>query len=101
VNPVNRGQVVAVFTPGQRVGLVAATAPRWRGLGVGKGSPATRLRGRARPVGGGLYTRRLRNGDTMAFVVRRGRVRYVAVASSEAARSTARLRSYLKLTALS
>jgi microsomal dipeptidase-like Zn-dependent dipeptidase len=101
VNQANRGQVVAVFTPGQRVGLVAATAPRWRGLGVGKGSLATRLRGRARPVGGGLYTRRLRNGDTMAFVVRRGRVRYVAVASPEAARSAARLRAYLKLTALS
>jgi microsomal dipeptidase-like Zn-dependent dipeptidase len=95
------GDVVAVFTPDARVGLVASDAPRYKGAGVGRGALATRLRGRARPLGAGLYTRRLGNGDTMAFVVRRGRVRYVAVASPEAARSSGRLRAYLKLTALS
>jgi hypothetical protein len=100
VNSRTRGQVVAVFTPGERVGLLASTAPRWVGLGIGKGASAARLRGRARNVGGGLYTRRLANRDVLAFVVRRGRVRYVAVASSEAARTVGRLRSYLKLTAL-
>jgi hypothetical protein len=45
--------------------------------------------------------RRLRGGSRLVYRVRGGRVRYVAVATADVARTPARLRGYLKLAGLS
>lgn len=84
----------AVLTPGGRVALVATNVPGQRALGIGPGAPAARLRGVAEHSGGDLWTANL-HGSTVAFVVRHGRVRTVALAGG--ATSAGALRSYLAL----
>jgi hypothetical protein len=99
VNP--KAKAVAVFTPGERVGLIGSTAPGHKARNVGTGRPARALRGLARRFGtADVMTRRLRGGVRLVWGIRRGRVRYVAVASPEVARTPARLRAYLKLAGL-
>jgi hypothetical protein len=78
-------------------GLVAVGPGRLR---VRRGTSARRLRGRARRLSRGIYVRRARGGVGLVYGVRRGRVRYVAVASRTAARSGRRLRGYLRLAGL-
>jgi hypothetical protein len=94
------GKVLAVFTPGERVGLVASTAPRHRARGVGTGALSRRLRGRARRFGKGLLVRSAGRGTKLVYGVRGGRVRFVAVASRSVSRTPARLRGYLRLAGL-
>jgi hypothetical protein len=92
---------VVAFTPGQRVGLIASTAPGHKALHVGVGQPVRLLRGKAARFGtADVRARRLRSGARLVFGVRRGHVRYVAVASAEAGRTPARLRGYLRLAGL-
>jgi hypothetical protein len=93
-----KAKVVTVFTGGSpKVGLVASTARRHTGRGIGPRARASRLRGTKR-VRGGLRVRRFgRRGVKLVYGVRRGRVRFVAVASRSVARSPKRLRAYLKL----
>jgi hypothetical protein len=94
-----KAKVVAVFTRGERVGLVASTARGHRAHRIGRGARSRRLRRNTRSFGRGLRIRRA--GRTrIVYRVRRGRVRYVAVASRSVAKSPRRLRAYLRLAGL-
>ena len=95
-----KGNVLAVFTPGERVGLVASTAPRHRFDGIGRGSAARRLRGRARRIAPNLYAKRLGNGNRIVYGVKDRRVRFVALAPSSIGGRTSELARYLKLAGL-
>jgi hypothetical protein len=86
----------AVLTPGGRVALVASSARGQSALGIGPGTPARRLHGVAEAIGGGVWTASLA-GRTVAYVVRSGVVRTVAVAGPPALASSATLRAYLAL----
>jgi hypothetical protein len=90
-------KVVAVFTRRARVGLVASTGRGHEALGIAPGARARRLRGRARPFGRGVFVRRAGGGAGFVYGVRRGRVRYVGVASRSVARRPARLRRHLRI----
>jgi hypothetical protein len=81
----------AVLTPAGSVALVASGAEGQSALGIAPGDSATRLRGRAKEVGGGVWVAK-----RFAFVVRTGVVRTVAVAVGPAARGTTALRAYLR-----
>ena len=80
----SRGAVRAVFTRRGRVALVATTAP---GHHAGRFHPGARTRSRSRG-----YVRRRH----LLIGVRRGRVRYLAVASARLVRSRRPLRAYLR-----
>ena len=82
-----KARVSAVFTPRSRVGLVLSTARLHTARGIGRGARAARLSG-LRRVRGGLRVRSFgRRGAKLVYGVRRGRVRFVAVASRPVARS--------------
>jgi microsomal dipeptidase-like Zn-dependent dipeptidase len=102
----SKARFAAVFTPAGRVGMLVSNARghgtiwRRRGRGrlrISRGASVRTLRGRARRVSSRLYVRRARGGVRFVYGVRRGRVRYVAVASRSVGRSTRRLRAYLRL----
>ena len=93
-------RAVAVFTPQERVGLIASNAPGHKALNVGTGWRVRALRRKARAFGRGVMARRLRGGNRLVWGVRRGRVRFVAVATPAASRTPARLRTYLRLAGL-
>ncbi|MDQ3936672.1 MAG: hypothetical protein M3340_18790 [Actinomycetota bacterium] len=95
-----KGNILAVFTGDERVGLVASTAPRHRFDGVGRNSAARRLRGRARSIGSGLYVKRLGNGNRIVYGVKGGKVRFVALAPRSIGGRKAELVRYLKLAGL-
>jgi hypothetical protein len=92
-----KGTVSAVFTRRARVGLVLSSARGHEARGIAPGNKARRLRGHAKRVGRGLWTRRAGRGVRYVYVVRRGRVRSVGAASASVARSVKRLRAYLRL----
>ena len=92
-----KGTVTAVFTRRARVGLVLSSARGHEASGIAPGVKARRLRGHARRVGRGLWVRRTSRGVRYVYVVRRGRIRYVGTASGSVAKSTKRLRGYLRL----
>ncbi len=94
-----RAKVVTVFTRGERAGLVASTAGGHTALKVGKGDRSKRLRGKVRRLGRGLLVRRA-GSRRIVYGVRKGRVRYVAVAAKSVASSRKRLRAYLRLAGL-
>ena len=85
----------AVMTKGGRVGLVASTARGQRARGIGPGASVKRLRGKAKRIGGGVWTARLGK-STSAYVVRGDVVRTVGVAGRKAAHNRASLRRYLR-----
>jgi hypothetical protein len=87
---------VAVLSPDGRVGLVGSNARGVTAGGVAAGAAARKLPRGTRRVAGGLLLRRAR-GASYVYVVRRGRVKFVAVAASSVARSAARLREYAAL----
>jgi microsomal dipeptidase-like Zn-dependent dipeptidase len=88
-------RVVAVHTPGGRVGFVASTARGHTARGLRTGSRARRLRGRAQAIGRGLYLGPpRRSGARLVYGVRKGRVSFVGVASSSAAAGARRLDQY-------
>jgi hypothetical protein len=82
-----------VLSPAGRVVLVASTAPGHRARGIGPG---------AKRSGGApsLRVRRARGGARFVYGVRRGRVRFVAVASRPVAADRRRLRAHLRLAGL-
>ena len=86
----------AVFDPAGRVRLAASDAPRHRALGVGRGSKASALRG-TRPFGTTLRVRGAGRGAIYVWGVRKGVVRFTAIASGPAAKSPRALRQYLRL----
>jgi hypothetical protein len=79
-----KGKVTAVFTRSGKVALVRTSAPGHR---VGRVHPGSR----PHSLGHGLVRR-----GTRLFGVRRGRVRYVAVASRSLIRNRGALRRYLR-----
>ena len=90
--------VTGVLTPAGRMGLVGSDARGHRARGVGPGARVSKLRAKkARSFGRGVRVRNAGGGTKMVWVVRRGRVRYVAAASREASRTRGALRSYLRL----
>ncbi len=93
-------RVKAVFSPSERVALVTSVAPRHRVGGVGRGSRATALAGRARPFAPGILVQDAGAGRRYLFGVTGGRVRWTAVATGAATRSPAALRAYLRLAGL-
>jgi hypothetical protein len=92
-------RTVAVLTPDGTVGLVASTARTHVAKGVHAGTPARRARARTRAFGRGVRVRRL-GSARLVYVLRDRRVRYVAVATADVARTRASLRRYLSLTGL-
>jgi hypothetical protein len=95
-----RARVRAVLSRRGKVVLVASNARGHRARRVGRGARASRLRGRARPLGRGLLVRRASRSTRFVYGVRRGRVRFVALASRPLARSPRRLRACLRLAGL-
>ena len=100
----NRGRkIVAALTTRGRVALVGSNAFGHRGLRIRAGMRTTstkRLRGRARRIAKGLYLRRIGRRARFVYGTRRGRVRFVAVATRGASKNRKILRRYLKLAGL-
>ncbi|HEY2635972.1 MAG TPA: hypothetical protein VGI54_01175, partial [Solirubrobacteraceae bacterium] len=85
------------FTPAGKVGMIATTASDHSSGKVHPGANATVLRGRAKKAGGGLWLGPKRvGGRRMAFGVRGGRVRFVALAGRAAGRNARTVRAYLR-----
>jgi hypothetical protein len=102
----SKARLAAVFTPTGKVGMLVSNARGhgtiWRRRGSGplrisRGASVRTLSGRAQRVSRRLYVRRGHGGVRFVYGVRRGRVRYVAVASRSVGRSPQRLRAYLRL----
>lgn len=92
-----RGSVIAAFTKGGRVALVATTAPLHGNRGARPGARTRAVRRahrRARRLGRGLL--RAGRRSTRVFGIRRGRIRYVAVASRRTISRRKTLRAYLR-----
>ena len=96
-----RGTVRAAFTKRGRVALVATTARRHGNRRVRPGSRASRLRRaypRRRALGRGLF--RVSRRSRRVIAVRRGKVRFIAVASPRVIAKRALLRRYVRLAGL-
>jgi hypothetical protein len=95
-----KGRVSAVFSPRGRVLLVATTASTHGNRKVRPGASARSLRAYPRRVlvGRGLF--RAHPGSTLLIGVRRGTVRFVAVADKSLLASPRNLRRYLQLAGL-
>jgi hypothetical protein len=92
-----RARTHAVFTPAATVGLVVTNARTHVAKGVHPGTRAKRARLKTRAFGKGIRVRRVAGGAKLVYVIRRKRVRHVAVATGEASRTRATLRQYLRL----
>ena len=94
----SRGNVTAVFGKGTKVELLTATAGRYGNRGVVPGTTARtakrRFRALTRVKRTGVY--RLGRRSRRIIGVRRGRVRYVGVASTRVLRSPRLLRTYAR-----
>jgi hypothetical protein len=101
-----RKEVAAVLTRAGRVTLVASNATARRApfvheaKGVGSGAHVRRIRKRTRAFGRGVRVRPAGGGRMFVYVVRRKRVRVVAIASRSASRTPQRLRAHLRLAGL-
>jgi len=94
-------RVTAVFSRRGRVALVTTTARSHGNRGVRPGASARKLRSaysRRRAVGRGLYRASRRSPRVIG--VRKGRVRFIAVADRRLLRSTRSLRRHLRLAGL-
>jgi len=92
--------LAAVFTPGKkaRVGLIATDATTHRIGSVRPGVDASRLSGRAKPLGGSyLIEKSGSRARRFVYGVEAGQVSFVAVASRAVTKSPKSLSSYLKL----
>ena len=95
-----KSKVVAVFTRGKRVGLVASTATgHVTPDKVGPGRGSKRLRGKTKRFGKTFRIRRA-GSRRIVYRVRKGKIRYVVVATKSVAKSPKRLRAYLRLAGL-
>jgi hypothetical protein len=95
------GRVSAVFSRRGRVALIATTARSHGNRGVRPGASARALRrayARRQAVGRGLY--RANRSSPRLIGIRKGRVRFVAVADRALLRSRRALRRYLRLALL-
>ena len=91
-----RTRVNVVFTPSGKAGLIASNAIGHTTSGkVGPGDRSSRLRGRTKRFGKSFRIRRAGR-SRILYRVRRGRIRYVAVATRSVTKSGKRLRAYLR-----
>jgi hypothetical protein len=88
---------VAALTRSGKVALVVTNAVNADAKRIRVGDRAARLSGNARKLGHGLYVRRAGRRARFVYGVRKGRVRFVGLATRSAARNRASLRRYLKL----
>ncbi len=96
-----KGNIVGVFSKGERVGLVASSAPKHLFDGIGRGSSAKRLRGRRlRTVASNLFARRLPGGTYIVYGTKAGKVRFAGLATQAIGSSRTELVRYLKLAGL-
>ena len=98
-----RAEVAAVFTKGAkpRVGLVASDARTHRIGGIHPGGNAGNLTPKAKKLGRGVFVQKAgRKNRTYVFGVKRGRIKFVGVASRNVAKSKKNLRPYLKFAGL-
>ena len=91
------GEVAAVMTKKEKVGLVISSARGHEARHIPTGARARRLRRQARSIGRGLYVRRIKGGRRYFYGVRKGRVRYVGIALPSVAKKRSTLRRYVKL----
>ena len=92
-----QGNILAVFTTAERVGVVVSTAPRHRWNGIGRGSRATRLIKRSTKIATGLYSTRVRGGNRIVYGTKRGKVTFAALATRAIGSNRAELLRHLKL----
>jgi hypothetical protein len=94
-----RAADVAEFSTGGRVELIGSTARGRSAGGIRVGARARRVRRVARSLRRGLFVRRVRRSRRAVYVylVRRGRVRAVGVATRGLARRRSRLRRAVRL----
>jgi hypothetical protein len=90
----------AALTKRGRVALVATNAVNADAKRIRVGDEASRLSGRARSLGGGLFVRSAGPGKRFVYGVRRSRVRFVGLVTRAASKDRATLRPYVRLTKL-
>ncbi len=95
-----RAKTLAAFTRSAKVGLVATTGRGHRASRIAPGMRSRRLRGKARSIGRGLYVRRVAGRRLFVYKVRRGKVRFVALASRGVSKNRRTIRNYLRLAGL-
>jgi hypothetical protein len=98
-----RGRGIAVFSRGRRLVIAASTGRRHTARRIHRGSRSRSVRRRygrrVRRLGRRTLMVRGRR-STLVFGVRRGRVRYVAVADRRIARKRSTLRRYIRFARL-
>jgi hypothetical protein len=90
----------AALTKRGRVALVATNAVNADAKRIRVGDEAARLSGHARSLGGGLFVRSAGPGTRFVYGARRGRVRFVGLATRSASKDRATLRRYVRLAKL-
>jgi len=95
-----RSKTLAAFTRGSQVGLIATTGSGHRAARVAAGMRSRRRRGKVRSIGRGLYVRRVSGGRRFVYKVRRGKVRFVALASRGVSKNRRTIRNYLRMAGL-
>jgi hypothetical protein len=86
-----RARLIVVFSKAGKVEMIVTTAKSHRAAGIGV---KDKLAGKA------IQTRRAGKGNSFVYGVRKGRVRYVGLASKAAAKNGHTLRRYLRLAGL-
>jgi hypothetical protein len=90
----------AVLTPRGTVALVATNAVNADAKRIRVGDDASRLRGHARKLGGGLFVRPAGHRARFVYGVRKGKVRFVGLATRTASKNRATLRRNVRLAKL-
>ena len=93
-------KLAASLTRGGRVALVRTNAVNADAKRIRVGDLASRLSGHARSLGGGLFVRSAGPGRRFVYGVRKGRVRFVGLATRAASKNRATLRRYVRLAKL-
>jgi hypothetical protein len=93
-------KLAAALTKRGKVALVATNAVNADARRIRVGDERSRLSGRARSLGGGLFVRSAGPGKRFVYGVRKGHVRFVGLATRAASKNRATLRRYLRLAKL-
>jgi hypothetical protein len=93
-------RLAAALTRGGRVAFMGTDAVNADAKRIRVGDAASRLSGHARSLGGGLFVRSAGPGRRFVYGVRKGRVRFVGLATRAASKNRATLRRYVRLAKL-
>jgi hypothetical protein len=97
----NRHRKLALaLTRKGKVAFVGTTAVNADAKRIRVGDPASRLKGHARSLGRGLFVRGAGPGKRFVYGTRKGRVRFVGLATRAASKNRATLRRYVRLAKL-